>query len=182
MERCYIWRKKIKTPEFRNLEEEAAWWDANQTTVESLLTTAAVEGKLQRGTLAKKGSTPTTTIRLAADDIELAKKQAAERGLRYQTLSKDGDPSSVAARDCSQIEAQDGGFVPAWRRRAVRNILRHAPSIRGADEESVGSEHPANLYLGAKVGPVDGRRNRGSLLAAGRGGHGLDCRGCNFCG
>ena len=34
----------------------------------------------------------------------------------------------------------------------MRNILRHAPSIRGADEESVGSEHPANLYLGAKVG------------------------------
>jgi len=52
------------------------------------LTTAAVEGKLQRGTLAKKGSTPTTTIRLAADDIELAKKQAAERGLRYQTYLK----------------------------------------------------------------------------------------------
>jgi predicted DNA binding CopG/RHH family protein len=37
---------------------------------------------------AKRGLTPTTTIRLDKRDIELAKRQAEERGLRYQTYLK----------------------------------------------------------------------------------------------
>ncbi len=78
----------LNTPEFKSPEEEAAWWDANQTTVESLFTAAAAEGTLQRGTLAKRGNTPTTTIRLPPEDIAIAKAQAAKRGLRYQTYLK----------------------------------------------------------------------------------------------
>ena len=80
--------EKLLTPKFKGPEEEAQWWDANQTTVESLFVKAAEEGTLRRGTLAKRGQTPTTTIRLASDDIELAKQQAAERGLKYQTYLK----------------------------------------------------------------------------------------------
>ena len=80
--------QKLKTPEFQSAEEEAAWWDANLATVESLFTAAMANGTVRRGTLVKRGNTPTTTIRLAADDIELAKKQAADRGLKYQTYLK----------------------------------------------------------------------------------------------
>jgi predicted DNA binding CopG/RHH family protein len=78
----------LKTPEFQSAEEEALWWDANQATVEEMFTKAAAEGTLRRGTLVRRGNTPTTTIRLAPDDIELAKQQAAERGLKYQTYLK----------------------------------------------------------------------------------------------
>ena len=56
--------------------------------VEELFTKAAAAGTLRRGTLVKRGNTPTTTIRLAADDVELAKSQAAKRGLKYQTYLK----------------------------------------------------------------------------------------------
>jgi hypothetical protein len=39
-------------------------------------------------TAARKGSTPTTTIRLDPEDIARARAQAADRGLRYQTCLK----------------------------------------------------------------------------------------------
>jgi predicted DNA binding CopG/RHH family protein len=80
--------KALKTPEFGSEAEEAAWWDSNQESVERLFTEAAADGTLTRGTLAKRGKTPTTTIRLDPVDIELAKEQAAKRGLRYQTYLK----------------------------------------------------------------------------------------------
>jgi hypothetical protein len=41
-----------------------------------------------RGSLAKRGLTPTTTIRLDKRDIELAKQHAEQRGLQYQTYLK----------------------------------------------------------------------------------------------
>ena len=42
-----------------------------------------------RGTLTRrKGQTPTITIRLDPTDVELARAQAEERGLRYQTYLK----------------------------------------------------------------------------------------------
>jgi predicted DNA binding CopG/RHH family protein len=78
----------LKTPKFQNPGEEALWWEKNQATVEKLFTEAAANGTLRRGTLAAQGKTPTTTIRLAPEDIELAERQAAERGLRYQTYLK----------------------------------------------------------------------------------------------
>jgi predicted DNA binding CopG/RHH family protein len=36
----------------------------------------------------RKGQTPTITIRLDPTDVELARTQAEERGLRYQTYLK----------------------------------------------------------------------------------------------
>ena len=50
--------------------------------------TAAKDGTLGRGTLVRRGQTPTTTIRLDPADIELAKSQAEQRGLKYQTYLK----------------------------------------------------------------------------------------------
>jgi predicted DNA binding CopG/RHH family protein len=80
--------KKLQTPEFKSEGEEATWYAANQDALLSEFTDAAKNGTLGRGTLAKRGLTPTTTIRLDKADIELAKHQAEQRGLRYQTYLK----------------------------------------------------------------------------------------------
>jgi predicted DNA binding CopG/RHH family protein len=80
--------KMLETPEFKSEEEEAVWWAKNQSLVLREFKKAAEDGTLRRGTVAGRGQTPTTTIRLDLNDIELAKRQAEERGLRYQTYLK----------------------------------------------------------------------------------------------
>jgi len=80
--------KMLETPEFKNEAEEAQWWFDNQAVVLREFEKAAADGTLGRGTLMKRGLTPTTTIRLDPSDIELARKQAEERGLKYQTYIK----------------------------------------------------------------------------------------------
>lgn len=80
--------KKLQTPEFKSEAEEARWYEKNQDALLDEFENAAKEGTLGRGTLAKRGLTPTTTIRLDKRDIELAKQQAEQRGLRYQTYLK----------------------------------------------------------------------------------------------
>ena len=81
----------LKTPEFGSEKEEAAWWDSAEGRAAILkgFQEAQRDGTLRRGTLTKKvGATPTTTIRLDPQDIELAKAQAEKRGLKYQTYLK----------------------------------------------------------------------------------------------
>ena len=80
--------KKLQTPEFKSEVEEARWYEKNQDALLTEFKDAAKDGTLGRGTLAKRGLTPTTTIRLDKGDIELAKQQAEQRGLRYQTYLK----------------------------------------------------------------------------------------------
>ncbi len=80
--------KTLTIPEFKSEEVEARWWDEHPEVVLGLFETAAKEGTLGRGTLARRGQTPTTTIRLDPSDIELAKIQAEQRGLKYQTYLK----------------------------------------------------------------------------------------------
>lgn len=81
----------LKTPKFKNEQEEADWWDSAEGRAAILngFQEASQAGTLARGTLKKRaGETPTTTIRLDPNDIELAKAQAEERGLKYQTYLK----------------------------------------------------------------------------------------------
>lgn len=73
---------------FRNEAEEAEWWDSHQNELANELEKAAAAGTLGRGTAARKGSTPTTTIRLDPEDIAKARAQAEQHGLRYQTYLK----------------------------------------------------------------------------------------------
>ena len=80
--------KKLQTPEFKSEADEARWYEQNQDVLLAEFKEAAKEGTLGRGSLAKRGLTPTTTIRLDKRDIELAKQQAELRGLRYQTYLK----------------------------------------------------------------------------------------------
>jgi predicted DNA binding CopG/RHH family protein len=81
--------KAIKTPKFGTEAEEALWWEKNQSLLLNEFEQAAKEGTIGRGTLMRrKGQTPTITIRLDPTDVELARAQAEERGLRYQTYLK----------------------------------------------------------------------------------------------
>ena len=80
--------KTLDAPEFKDEEEEAQWWVENQALMLKQFEEAAQDGTLGRGTLATRGKTATTTIRLNPEDIELAKGQAAELGLKYQTYLK----------------------------------------------------------------------------------------------
>jgi hypothetical protein len=80
--------KILATPEFKTEEEEAQWWAANQDALLPEFERAAQDGTLGRGTVARGGQTPTTTIRLDPADIELAREQAEQHGLKYQTYLK----------------------------------------------------------------------------------------------
>ena len=80
--------KILETPDFKDEAEEAAWWDSHPDETLALFEQAAKDGMLGRGTLARRAATPQTTIRLDRADVELAKTQAQQRGLRYQTYLK----------------------------------------------------------------------------------------------
>jgi predicted DNA binding CopG/RHH family protein len=80
--------EKRVLPEFKSEAEEAKWWFKNQDELDKDFAQAAAEGLLGRGTVARQGGIPTTTIRLDPDDIALAREQANKRGLKYQTYLK----------------------------------------------------------------------------------------------
>ena len=75
-------------PDFKSESEEAKWWFDNQDELDKDFAQAAAEGRLGRGTAARIGALPTTTIRLDPDDIALAREQASKKGLKYQTYLK----------------------------------------------------------------------------------------------
>jgi len=79
---------RMKTPEFRNEAQEAKWWSSHQTQIAGEFERAAAGGRLGQGSVARKGTTPTTTIRLDQDDLSRARSQAESKGLRYQTYLK----------------------------------------------------------------------------------------------
>jgi predicted DNA binding CopG/RHH family protein len=79
---------EMKAPNFANEGEEARWWADHQDEIAGVFEKAAAKKTLGRGTVARKGATPTTTIRLDQEDISRARKQADRIGLRYQTYLK----------------------------------------------------------------------------------------------
>jgi predicted DNA binding CopG/RHH family protein len=78
----------LKIPEFKTEREEAQWWSENQDQVAQRFERAAAEGTLGRGTVVRRGKTPTTTIRLDPEDIKKARFYAQREGLKYQTYLK----------------------------------------------------------------------------------------------
>jgi predicted DNA binding CopG/RHH family protein len=80
--------EEFKVPKFKNESEEAQWWDSQGKNIARAFEHAAADGRLGRGTAKRKGATPTTTIRLEAEDIARARAQAEKKGLRYQTYLK----------------------------------------------------------------------------------------------
>ena len=81
-------KEELKRQSFKNEAEEAQWWDEDQDALAEEFEKAATAGTLGHGTAARKGITPTTTIRLDPEDILKARAQAEHRGLRYQTYLK----------------------------------------------------------------------------------------------
>ena len=79
-------------PKFKTESDEAQWWYANRRKVESTLMYAMANGALLRGTAqqltAKARISKNVTIRMAVADLDLARKQAEEKGLPYQTYVK----------------------------------------------------------------------------------------------
>jgi predicted DNA binding CopG/RHH family protein len=80
--------EEFKIPPFKNESEEAQWWASQEGNLAQAFEQAAAQGRLGRGTVKRKGATPTTTIRLEQEDITRARVQAERRGLRYQTYLK----------------------------------------------------------------------------------------------
>jgi predicted DNA binding CopG/RHH family protein len=84
--------RKRKLPAFASEAEEARWWDRNRDRLDQDFEKAACAGKLKRldrRTLAARiAASRTISIRLPEADIGLARKQAAKRGLPYQTYIK----------------------------------------------------------------------------------------------
>jgi predicted DNA binding CopG/RHH family protein len=80
--------EELKNKTFASEAEEAAWWESHEDELADEFEKATAEGRVGVGTVAKRAALPTTTIRLDPDDIEEARAQAAERGLRYQTYLK----------------------------------------------------------------------------------------------
>jgi predicted DNA binding CopG/RHH family protein len=78
----------FKIPDFKDEDEEARWWFDNRDLLDQQFVKAAAEGRLGRGTVARRAGIPTTTIRLDPADIARARVQAERRGLRYQTYLK----------------------------------------------------------------------------------------------
>jgi len=81
-------REEFQKKSFKSEGDEANWWDQQQDALAEEFERAAAEGTLGHGTAARKEAIPTTTIRLAQEDIQLARSQAERRGLKYQTYLK----------------------------------------------------------------------------------------------
>lgn len=80
--------EEFKIPKFKNQPEEAEWWASRGKNITRAFEHVSAEGRLSCGTAKRKGATPTTTIRLDAEDIARARAQAESKGLRYQTYLK----------------------------------------------------------------------------------------------
>ena len=82
----------LKVPKFKTEEEEAQWWFDNRDRVEHALIATLDHGTIGRGTAPRLTSesrkSRNITIRMAEADLDLARKQAEEKGLPYQTYIK----------------------------------------------------------------------------------------------
>jgi predicted DNA binding CopG/RHH family protein len=87
-------KQKRVIPAFESEAKESEWWRKNRATLDRDLTEAAKKGELKRLTQATlkarlASSKPrVVSIRLPENDIELARRQAAQKGLPYQTYIK----------------------------------------------------------------------------------------------
>ena len=84
--------RRIAVPKFKTEAEEAQWWFDNREKVEDALIEAMDSGSIRRGTPQQLASearaSRNVTIRMVEADLDLARKQAEEKGLPYQTYIK----------------------------------------------------------------------------------------------
>ena len=93
----------IVVPKFQTEAEEAQWWFDNREKVEAALMSAMDSGTIRRGTAPRLTSearaSRNVTIRMAEADLDLARKQAEEKGLPYQTYIKSVLHEALAKRE-----------------------------------------------------------------------------------
>ena len=90
-------KTKRTVPVFATETEEAEWWHKNRDTHGKQLLGAVKSGEAQvltrekllgRLAASKKTASPVVALRIPEADLALARKQAAEKGLPYQTYIK----------------------------------------------------------------------------------------------
>ena len=82
--------KQAVIPKFSSEAEEAAWWDAHRSEIESEIRQRMKQKRpLTLGSLlqGEKPSQP-VTLRIATKDLETARRLAARKGVGYQTYIK----------------------------------------------------------------------------------------------
>jgi predicted DNA binding CopG/RHH family protein len=84
--------ERIVAPKFKTEAEEAQWWYDSREKVEDALINAMDTGTIRHGAAQRLTSearaSRNVTIRIAEADLDLARKQAEEKGLPYQTYIK----------------------------------------------------------------------------------------------
>ncbi len=87
-------KRKHLIPAFKSEAEEAEWWYKNRARLDKDLLEAAKKREVRRldqATLKARlaaSKARVVSIRLPENDIELAREQAAQKGLPYQTYIK----------------------------------------------------------------------------------------------
>jgi predicted DNA binding CopG/RHH family protein len=87
-------KQKRIIPAFKSATQEAEWWDKNRAWLDKDLLAASKKGELKRldqATLKARlaaSKARVVSIRLPENDIELARQQADQKGLPYQTYIK----------------------------------------------------------------------------------------------
>lgn len=85
----------MKIPKFKNEDEEAQWWSDNREQLGKEAAEAMRQGKTRpltkemiRARIKASKEAQVISIRMAVEDLEMARKQAAAKGLPYQTYIK----------------------------------------------------------------------------------------------
>jgi len=90
-------KTKRVAPTFATEAEEAEWWFKNRNIHGKQLLTAVKSGEaqvltkdkfLERLAASRKTPAPVVALRIPQADLDLARKQAGEKGLPYQTYIK----------------------------------------------------------------------------------------------
>jgi len=106
-------KKERTVPTFANDAEEAAWWYKNRSAHGAQLGAAVKSGAAQRLTkqslldriaASKKTPARVVALRIPQADLALARKQAEEKGLPYQTYIKSLLHETLAEREKRHAE------------------------------------------------------------------------------
>jgi len=100
--------KKRIVPSFRNEAEEAEWWYRNRKLHGEELQSAVQSGEakvltkeklLERVAASRKAPAQVVALRIPQADLALARRQAEEKGLPYQTYIKSLLHETLAERE-----------------------------------------------------------------------------------
>jgi predicted DNA binding CopG/RHH family protein len=95
--------ERIQVPKFSTEAEEARWWYENRNRISGALIDAMDNRSIERGTALRltreARASRNVTLRMAEADLDLARKQAEEKGLPYQTYIKSLLHEALVKRD-----------------------------------------------------------------------------------